>query len=69
MRPCCARKVGTKDSGKVRLHVNVGVMLRTQALMSAAQKVIREICHAMPIILHGENAKIGRFDLEFAACH
>ena len=69
MRPYCARQVGTKDSGKIRLHVKVGVIPRAQALMSPAQKVIREICRAVRRVLHGENAEIWLFDLEFAAGH
>ncbi len=35
--------------------------------MSAAQEVIGEVGRAVPIVLQGENAKIGRFDLELAA--
>jgi hypothetical protein len=50
-----------------RLAVKRGGLPSAQALMSAAQEVIGEVGRAVPIVLQGENAKIGRFDLELAA--
>lgn len=35
--------------------------------MSSAKEVIGEVGRAMPIVLQGENAKIGRLDLELVA--
>lgn len=49
------------------LAVKRGCIPGAQALMSAAQEVIGEVDRAVPRVQQGENAKIGRFDLELAA--